>query len=338
MKQTERAYPATDKNNWSIAIQWLNLFLSVLIVFLHFDLGNSNGAYIVAKRVMNVLGDSAVPAFFIISAYLSFRSQRPIRYLSLLRKKAITLIVPYLLWNIIGLVYCVGLSVLRGEKFVFSLVDLLFCEYNGPLWFLRVLFGYVILAPAISFISKHKVLAIVLILGLAACNIFFYTFPYDSLTYWLPCYLLGAYCGKNYKKIVESDEWVKSVAARVIVVFLLILLVICGVMTQGGKWFYGYRITSGLLVVLCFLMQQWRRRPSGRLQNSFFTFCSHALLLGIAKIFNRCLPDNAFCSVLGYVICAGAVWFATTTIAEMLKKFAPKIYSCLVGGRKNINS
>jgi len=338
MKQTNGGESACDKNNWSIAIQWLNLFLSILIVFLHLDLGNSNSVYVAVKRVMNVLADSAVPAYFIVSAYLSFRSERPVRYLLLLRKKFMTLVVPYLLWNLIGLAYCMSLSALKGETFTFSLADLLLCGYNAPLWFLRVLFGYVILAPAISFIVKRKALAIALMLGLFACNVFVYTFPYDSLTFWLPCYLLGAYSGANHSKSVEAEELVKGIVVKTIVVLLLILVVVCGVMMQESKWFYVYRITSGLLVVLCFLTQQWKRRPVGLLQNSFFTFCSHALLLGVAKIFNRILPDDAICTVLGYILCAGAVWFVTTAIAELLKKYAPKIQLVLVGGRKDIGS
>jgi len=54
---------SSEVPNWSKAISWLNLFLSVSIVFLHTNLESSHLAYINVKAMFDVCADSATPAF-----------------------------------------------------------------------------------------------------------------------------------------------------------------------------------------------------------------------------------------------------------------------------------
>lgn len=126
----------SQAHNWSKAILWLNLFLSILIVFLHTNLESAQIAYVRVKKVIDVLADMATPAFFGVSAYCSFRNYRMGAYFSVLRKKCVSLLVPYIAWNFCGYLYRVCLSFLEDAgDWTFSIHSLLLSEYNAPLWF-----------------------------------------------------------------------------------------------------------------------------------------------------------------------------------------------------------
>ncbi len=326
--------------NWSTAITWLNLFLSILIVFLHVDFETTNGTYVVLKKIVNVFADCAVPAFFCVSAYLAFRNYSFEKYISVLLRKIKTILLPYIVWSALGIVYQECLSLLTTKTLIpFSLDNLLFCKFNEPLWFLRVLFGYVIASPIIFFVIKRKPLAIILMLGLILCNIFAYRFPYASMLFWLPIYLFGAFCGANYKDVIENGNpaYLKgNQVAKIVVVLLLMLAIGFGMVCYDRDMYYLYRIFSGILIICCFFLTSWNHTPPSSLQNSFFTFCAHALLLGLKKVFLCIFDNNTLSLICGYIICVGAVWGATVLVAELLKKYFPKIHAILVGGRKNI--
>lgn len=57
----------------------------------------------------NVIGRFSVPMFFIISGYLFFRNGvfDTSIYIAKLRSRVNTLLIPYLLWNLIGFIYFV---------------------------------------------------------------------------------------------------------------------------------------------------------------------------------------------------------------------------------------
>lgn len=141
-----------DSSSWSYAILWLNLFLSFLIVLLHTDMESPHKTYIAVKRIINIISDVAVPAFFFVSAYLMFRSYGINKYFTASAQKTKSLLLPYIVWNVIGYIYSMVLSLMRGEAMpVLSLKNFLLCKYNGPLWFLRTLFIYALISPIIMY-------------------------------------------------------------------------------------------------------------------------------------------------------------------------------------------
>ncbi len=54
-----------DVSNWSCSILWINLVLSILIVFLHVNFKSKDFKYSILKQYINVIADCAVPAFFV---------------------------------------------------------------------------------------------------------------------------------------------------------------------------------------------------------------------------------------------------------------------------------
>lgn len=165
---------------------------------------------------------------------------------------------------------------------------------------------------------------------------------YSSILFWMPIYLLGAFLGCNYHHFIESDEiynlrWVKIIPQFILPLFAL--TVVGGYLCGNGKAYYAYRMLSGILIVICFWVLPWNKAPSSILQNSFITFCSHSLLLGVfKKIYIHIFGNDTLWVIVGYLLCAGSVWLSTIIFAEVVKKGFPWAYSVLAGGRKGKRS
>lgn len=128
---------------------------------------------LIADLFSQVLARTAVPLFFLISGYLFFYKSSfswPM-YGSKLRKRAQTLLLPYLFWNgaLVGLRLLIELlfpSVLSGE--VKPVLDYGWCDWwdifwarepsepggmpmpiNYPLWFIRDLMVLVVFSPLV---------------------------------------------------------------------------------------------------------------------------------------------------------------------------------------------
>lgn len=97
----------------SDAINRLRMPLAFLVVCVHADFTKKfsyagkqvNCAYDIGYHIVNfishTLADIAVPLFYLISGMLCFYSIRRYGYRSLLEKKSTTLLLPYIIWNLI---------------------------------------------------------------------------------------------------------------------------------------------------------------------------------------------------------------------------------------------
>lgn len=107
--------------------------------------------------------DLCVPAFFVISGYLFFREGPRLSwpgYASKLRRRVKTLVIPYLMWNFIGLI----LFLIKHRPADIDIIGLLggfICQlpgdpypYDFPMWFIRNLIIIDICSPLISVILR----------------------------------------------------------------------------------------------------------------------------------------------------------------------------------------
>lgn len=332
--------------NWSLAILWINLILSIFIVFLHanFDeevVKNVGGMYHTVKLYTSVIADTAVPAFFCISAYLLFRKgdeqfKSLVDYKKLVQSKVKSLLIPYVIWNIVGFIYKNMLSVLKHQAVEIpprSIVwGLVMSEWNQPLWFIRALFILMLLSPIIYWCCKRRYIACVIWASLIlAYN--WVKYPYSSFISWLPAFFVGAYVGLNHKNWVEERNI--RTATFIILWALFATWVIISRAPESSFFYYSYRQIGSILFLCGMLGIKWKNKPAPYLQNSFFTFCSHILFLGIVKaIFQRIFSkDQAFLAI-GYIGCAACVWFLTIISAVLIRKVSPELFSILTGDRK----
>lgn len=179
----------------SSTISALRFPLTVGVVFIHFNVlsdnlavrGTGNAEHFPTWLVCmfnlfsEVLPRIAVPLFFIISGYLFFRSGFMIRtYTDKLRRRVRTLLVPYILWNLLYLIRTAfrdipafsGLSHDTAQA-NWSLSAVLACFWDKsrgvfpvpassyiypqdfPLWYVRDLMLVVVLAPVFYWMLKR---------------------------------------------------------------------------------------------------------------------------------------------------------------------------------------
>lgn len=128
----KKMYDHITKNNISKSIAWLRFPLIILVVMIHAKLvgdhiGGSNSGMIIDNIVLSkiefaisdVIASIAVPLFFAISGYLFLHGDNSFSrqiYINKLKKRAATILVPYIIWNMITL-----LMFILAERFMPSM-------------------------------------------------------------------------------------------------------------------------------------------------------------------------------------------------------------------------
>lgn len=162
----------------SDVITWLRFPLILLIILLHcYSVQRMEGSHETYFKVLYPfslwLGETGVPGFFFISGFLFFLSKKT--YSQKLKTRVHTLLIPYLLWNLMLLIlYLIAWTVgypqdINGR----SLADYTFIDYlrlfwdrgsfdNGnfvpllcPLWYIRNLLIMSLLSPLLYFIIRY---------------------------------------------------------------------------------------------------------------------------------------------------------------------------------------
>lgn len=116
------------------------------------------------------LARGGVPILTVISGYLAYFSYKKIPYGSLINKKFNTLLVPFLIWNVIALVFCFfSYSVFQVSYLNYSSLDgwksymnvilgvNLNMPINFPVYFIRDLFLIMAFLPVIDFLCRKKI-------------------------------------------------------------------------------------------------------------------------------------------------------------------------------------
>ena len=182
----------------SKAISYLRLPLALLIIFGHSDILSfpiySHGEIAMFEQsnicipvsfFSLVLFGSAVPLFFMISGYLFFIKNDDYNaslYKSKLEKRLTTLLVPYIIWNLLYVLFNIMVEVSKGVEIdyssqIFSLWSMPGQPYpaDPALWFVRDLMVCMILSPIIYYLTKRYFLFspfIIILLSLWLTNSF----------------------------------------------------------------------------------------------------------------------------------------------------------------------
>lgn len=147
-------------------LSYLYFLMTGMVIGLHSVSVNSLGFLGISKdfnSYVRVFYDASTGSFFFFSAFLLFRKEH--KYTELLKRKIYTLLIPYLIFNIIAFLYK---DVLRKLVLYHSLSQygvkelshkILLSEANPPLWFIRVLIEFIIIYPIIRMILNNEILA-----------------------------------------------------------------------------------------------------------------------------------------------------------------------------------
>ena len=120
-------------------IEWIDIAKGIGIILVVFG-------HVWRKNIpQNWLYSFHMPLFFFISGWLvDLENLKKIRWIEFITKKALTLLVPYILFVILTYLYWI-------------IVESHFRAFDkGPLWFLLALLGVEIIAKAVSFLLKNR--------------------------------------------------------------------------------------------------------------------------------------------------------------------------------------
>ena len=360
---------------------WLRFPLMVLVVFIHVNLYREpfsldtvdfsnltamDGCNLFRASISHVLAHVAVPLFFFISGYLFFNGLgewKWSQYAGKLRRRVMTLLVPYLVWNTIAIVVYLLIdlkpasltavwdfldengywnlywssSVWNGARMNwFGLSAYMTGPLLVPLWFLRDLMVVMVLSPLLWCLLRFLrgwgllllVLCHVLIMGIAGFTTTTFLF-----------FGAGAYCSFN---CIDPTRWTWKYRYFIYLAALALwgIETCCdGYLTPvGNKLFPLFEIVGSLAVLnlATALVRTGSHFPQLLSSSAFFIYVSHVVLfLRVARAVSYRLFHSGgamstavsylFTAVLTVALCVVCYW--------LLRKFAPRLCAFLTGAR-----
>ncbi len=372
----------------SKTIQWLRFALVVCVLFIHVHpdsnmayLGMNNLAsgslaqqiYTIVVSALFVVANVAVPLFFFISGLLFFagcEEQWSWRWWgNKLKRRIYTLLIPYILFNLIGLInnslvgvlgagysvawsnperlpvvgafwnsttFCVGMENIFGIS-----MQLVYPEVI-PLWFVRDLMVTVLLSPVIyklMTITRGWFVAIVALLYI--CGVGATTAGINSgaiLFFWL-----GAWFSIRRRDAVEFSSKHKGTILAVATLLLVVstLYYVAPFAQQLHNAFYIVGVFVALIVGTCATRRKSRKWYDLAVRSSFFIFAVHMLPLGKMDILSWCgalasklFPyDTIWGAALGYIFAIVLIVVVCEVLYLLLERLTPRLHKLLCGGR-----
>ena len=166
-----------------------------------------------------LLGQGAVPGFFMISAYLFYRNIGPRLYPGKLiikwKRRVRSLLIPYLLWNLWYFLLSFADSGGRLEVSAASLFDAIVnYRYNPVFWYMKQLIMLTVLAPFVFVALKNRNTARLFLLLSFLGAAFWTRIPYhivneDALFYYLFFFFFAMHLRQEAESEHESSLWLK---------------------------------------------------------------------------------------------------------------------------------
>lgn len=321
----------------SRTVDWMRFILAVMVVFIHVQ-HNTRLGLIFCDDFCRL----AVPAFFLISGYYFFThfdGWNTSLWIDKLKKRVFTILIPFILWNVIALVQYILRAVIVKEPFSFAQ---LFAErgiiIDYPLWFLRDIMLMSLLAPLVYVIVRK--LGIWFFVAMLAFPLIGIWTSRRILTYNAVVYFsLGAYLQIRGNDIVGSFRKIGWQSLCIYIAMVFTARVVCPsnpVLAGACRYLL---VLSGVVILFCvsgLLVEKDVVRVNRFLSNSsFFIFASHALFLGsVAAIIGKILPDTsaAILMVRGVITWLGTVALCLI-IYIVMSRYLPKTTALLNGKR-----
>ena len=335
----------------------LNVLLTFCIVLLHavtpirwgLPLDATHG-FIYWTHHLTQIG---VPTFFFLSGLLFYRSCRFSDIERKLRSRVHSLLIPYLLWNVIFVViYCVlahlpVISSRMNATFVWhSVREMVFAVLNArctDLWFVKDLMLFCALA-ALLFICVERLRFALLVLFVSIVFALSAQLGYEHPMLWLPSYLSGAIVGRHfvhdsngrYMRIIGSfGLGVRMFVGAVLGIMLLLLCYLSG--CNGGDYTFIYRLVAPWaiwavmdLLLYPYISQRFVVKPWMRYM--FFIYSVHHFVLNVLQKFVvLSLPPTDAVLNLTFVLSPIVTVMMLLAVAKALSRY--HFFSVLIGGR-----
>lgn len=351
----------------SRVVSFLRFPLIVAVIFIHCNLLVKNPeletmpvfyflVYITMKLVC-----IAVPLFFFISGLLFFKEGFLdfALYQKKLKSRVRTVLIPYLLWNIIYFIIVAIMQLIKPDTLIllhkhivdFRWQDFLWIFWDisqitgladdqracivGAFWFLQCLFVLFLLSPVIYYIIKYLRHFVLLIIGILYFTDFIPEMPgiqCNAIVY----YMLGAYFS-----IMKIDfiALFRRIPIQIHIIFIIGALLVSYWFNENNTV---YNITdlflqAGIFAVIAYMIENHRWKENKYLISSvFFVFAVHRLFsASLMTASNYIIPsiNNDFCLYFYFLLMVTLTLLASLIVYQLSKKLLPGITSILNGYR-----
>ena len=336
-------------------IYWVNFILSLMIISYHaYNIpiyqtalnGNAFGnIFIFAEKFISCTERIAVPIFFAMSGFLFFHNYAPDKALKKIKSRVFSLLIPYFVWNSISWLYYFILTHIpyvaekMNMQMDLSLTGIIYeigmGKYNA-LWFVRVLFILILLAPILYYAINGRIKSTIAIIVLIIVEILF-NFSGSSTVYGMVFFSIGSIIALNYKEFVS-----KRICHSNILLFLFFIS--CAALASyidiiQERW--RLLILIGLIALFWIgidnLIDLLPEKDSAHwfTKHSFFIYCSHGMILeGVEKIILIIFGITVYGAAVDYIFAPLITFIIIFCIAWLMKNKFVKIFNILTGGRK----
>lgn len=344
----------------SVRIDILKFIAIIFVVFIHSyttDInfaGETVSVYqpiwldAIEFAVSQVISRCGVPLFFILSAVLLFRKQRV--YLTTLRQKVRTLLIPYLIWNSFWIAiffflqslpltvkYFSGSNTLIKDRNFFEWLQLYGIGDSNPqdypLWFVRDLMVVTLFFPIIEILTKR--FPKIFLCSAIFLLLFPVDFPFKAAILWT---IIGACAVKLQIRIKNFDNFPMAIVS---ILYILIAAVLVGLhlLNVEISWFSTLFVLLGIIfwiMITKYIYGNSRlRNVFVRLANwTFIIYVAHELTLScIKKVCFGIVPNEPVIALFLYFAIPFLVVFLCIVAGRIGKCFAPKLYQIATGSR-----
>lgn len=328
-------------------------FLCILVFWIHCS---SFANYEIHSTIINsirfliqdVIALVAVPLFFVISGVMYFATYNPKVYLQKLRRRIVTLVIPYFSWNIINMIFEMFSSSFFSKYYIGRqkmqitikniLLGIFYYKYNPPFWYIFCLIVFAIVAPLLYILIHNKYigfLSILVVTILCAYDIELPHIFYDrtSIVY----YLIGCYIGRHYYGQFSTESKKRDI---ILSYFVAIFIVLIAILTSRSGIELPNVARIGLLSLSA--LATWNIMTSicevihcrDYMKHSFWVYALHMNVGGvIAKVTYLVLPKHEMMSIINFAITTIGTLFVIEWMYRILKKYMPAVCSLLDGNR-----
>lgn len=335
-------------------IKILSFWMIVMVVYIHsyYLEAESMALPNFVQRLGGSITSVAVPLFYAISGFLFFNGIQQVEQCwPKINKRVSTLLVPYVIWNIIFvlwyvvLAYTPGVSVFVNSDMLSDLslshpidaFNYLFIKPAGfQMWFLRDLILFIICTP-ILYIAIKRIKWFAFFVVLCATG--------WMARFWMTSFVLGGTLSICYDNGLDLFRQRKKCVLICIFLYLLhSILNAFGLLSIGNEYFNHY---IGQVFMIVPMIAIWGGydivvregyKPSSlfalMLDFTFFIFLFHEPVFNIIKKLGlKMLGTGDVQMVILYLLNPWIMITIAVSVGFILKRVCPKIYSISVGGR-----
>ena len=323
-------------------VLYLYFILSVLVILIH-SINNAT-KFEMFFSIEKGIGQFAVPLFFYISGFLFFRTAYSIDDVKRkLKKRVYTLLIPYLIWNLIY--YAIKLLFNPGSGIsMMSILDAAFNHtYNPAFWFMYQLILLNILSPLFFKALKNRDFIIIFYAVLVALIIFAVDLPYineDAMIY----YFSGAVFSKLYNRGKVSFISKK---------YALYMILVSAVMYILNRFCYAHflknlftlsiilvRLTFSIFIFYFVDIFFKYEKTYSFMEHTFFLYAIHYMIVKAMIMFMRfisikILPANYLetIEIITFILSPIVSIIINIYLVNFLRKHFNKAYRLLSGDR-----